>query len=159
MEQLKTIVPATSSNTPIIIQQDNSVFPTSIILDETNYSFWSQLMEMCIGACNKADYLTGAATKPATEDPNFGTWIMENQKVKSWLIDTMSLSLMQRFIRLSTTKEVWEAVSKTFYDGSDETRLFELNQKLEEKFYAKTQNRLVFVGGSINKDKQWEALD
>jgi hypothetical protein len=49
--------------------------------------------------------------------------------VKSWLIDSMSPLLMQRFIRLSTAKEIWEAVSKTFYDGSDETRLFELNQK------------------------------
>lgn len=36
---------------------------------------------------------------------------------------------MQRFIRLPTAKEVWEAVSKTFYNGSDETRLFELNHK------------------------------
>ncbi|KAJ0082720.1 hypothetical protein Patl1_10366 [Pistacia atlantica] len=41
----------------------------------------------------------------------------------------MSPSLMQRFIRLSKAKEVWEAISKTFYDGSDETHLFELNQK------------------------------
>ncbi|KAJ0082721.1 hypothetical protein Patl1_10367 [Pistacia atlantica] len=76
MEQSKTIVPATRSNTPIIIQQDNSVFPTSIILDETKYSLWSQLMEMRIGARSKAGYLTGAAAKPATEDPNFGTWII-----------------------------------------------------------------------------------
>lgn len=36
---------------------------------------------------------------------------------------------MQRFIRLSTEKKIWEAVAKTFYDGLDETRLFELNQK------------------------------
>lgn len=38
-------------------------------------------------------------------------------------------SLMQRLIRPGTTKEVWEAVLKTFYDGSDETQLFDLNQK------------------------------
>ncbi|KAL3509511.1 hypothetical protein ACH5RR_028912 [Cinchona calisaya] len=37
--------------------------------------------------------------------------------------------LMQRFIHLSTAKEIWEAVAKTFYDGSDETCLFELNRK------------------------------
>ncbi|XP_070040773.1 uncharacterized mitochondrial protein AtMg00810-like [Nicotiana tomentosiformis] len=35
----------------------------------------------------------------------------------------------KRFIRLVTTKEIWEVVGKTFYDGSDETCLFELNQK------------------------------
>ena len=36
---------------------------------------------------------------------------------------------MQRFIRLQTTKEIWDTVSKTLYDGSDETQLFELNRK------------------------------
>ncbi|KAL6219345.1 hypothetical protein ACLB2K_007104 [Fragaria x ananassa] len=38
-------------------------------------------------------------------------------------------SLMKRFIRLGTAHEIWEALSKTFYDGSDETRIFELNRK------------------------------
>ena len=113
----------------IIVHQDNSTFPTGIILDETNYSLWSQLMEMRIGARNKAGYLTGETTKPDVGDPNLGAWITENHRVKSWLIDAMSPALMQRFIRLSTAKEIWEAVSKTFYDGSDETCIFELNQR------------------------------
>nr|GLL22003.1 hypothetical protein CCACVL1_06334 [Ipomoea trifida] len=41
----------------------------------------------------------------------------------------MSPLLMQRFIRLQTAKEIWEAVAKTFYDGSDETQIFELNRR------------------------------
>lgn len=36
---------------------------------------------------------------------------------------------MQRFIRLQIAKEIWDAIAKTFYDGSDETQLFELNQR------------------------------
>ena len=36
---------------------------------------------------------------------------------------------MQRFICLQTVKEIWDAVSKTFYHRSDETQLFELNRK------------------------------
>lgn len=106
-ESQGSLVPATMSNSPtqpIIIQHDNSAFPTSIVLDETNYSLWSQLMEMRIGPRNKARYLTGATKKPAPEHPNFGTWITDNQRVKSWLIDSMSPSLIQRFIRLPTAK-------------------------------------------------------
>ena len=49
--------------------------------------------------------------------------------MKGWVIDSMSSTLMQRFIRLQTAKEIWDAVSKTFYDESDETQLFELNRK------------------------------
>ena len=68
-----TVLAATNNSTPpIIIHQDNSIFPTSIILDKTNYQLLSQLMEMRIGARNKVGYLTGEAKKPAPEDPNYG---------------------------------------------------------------------------------------
>lgn len=90
----------------IIVHQDNSAFPVGITLDETNFSLWSQLMEMHIGARNKAGYLTGEMKKPTPGDPNLGTWITENHKVKSWLIDSMSPLLMQCFIRLPTAKDI-----------------------------------------------------
>ncbi|KAJ8768637.1 hypothetical protein K2173_023541 [Erythroxylum novogranatense] len=124
-------IPTTSYNPPpsIIVQQDNSIFPTSVVLDETNFSLWSQLMEMRIGARNKIGYLTGEMVKPATNDSSYATWTTDNNKVKIRLIDSMSPHLLQRFIRLATAKEIWEAVAKTFYDGSNETCLFELNQK------------------------------
>jgi len=93
-------------------------------------------MEMRIGARNKVGYLSGATAKPALNDLNYDKWITENHKVKSWLIELMSPHLMQRFIRLVTAREIWEAMSRTFYDGSDETRLFELNQKS----FSTTQN-------------------
>ena len=121
MSLMATTIGASTELIPtqqIIVHQDNSDFPTEIILDETNYSLWSQLMEMRISARNKAGYLTGEMKKPEYGDPNLGAWITENQRVKSWLIDSMSPSLMQRFIRLSIAKEIWEVVSKTFYDGS-----------------------------------------
>ena len=55
---------------PAFIQtlQDNFPFPTGVILDETNYSLWSQLMEMRIGARNKYDFITGTTSKPPVGD-------------------------------------------------------------------------------------------
>ena len=56
--------------TPNFIQtlQDNSSFSTGIILDDTNYPLWSQLMEMRIGARNKSGFLTGTMPKPPVGD-------------------------------------------------------------------------------------------
>ena len=34
----------------IIVQEYNSVFRTDVVLNETNYPLWSQLMEIRIGA-------------------------------------------------------------------------------------------------------------
>ena len=108
-----------SHGAPAFIQtlQDNSSFPTGVILDETNYSLWSQLMEMRIEARNKYDFITSTTSKPPAGDKVLETWLVENNRVKSWLMDSMSPALMQRFIRLQTVKEIWDAVSKTFYDG------------------------------------------
>ena len=48
-----SIVPTPTQQ--IIVHQDNSTFPTGVILDETNYSLWSQLMKMRIGLGTKLD--------------------------------------------------------------------------------------------------------
>ena len=42
---------------------------------------------------------------------------------------SMSPEIMKRYLRLPTTQEIWSALSKAFYDGSDELQVFTLNQK------------------------------
>ncbi|XP_059650414.1 uncharacterized protein LOC132296216 [Cornus florida] len=121
-------VPTPTPAPQIIVHQDNSTFPTRIILDETNYSLWSQLVEIQVGAGIKAGYLTGEVTKPAPGNPKLEAWITENHRGKSWLIGSMNPLLMQRFIHLPMAKEIWEAV---FVEKSCE------NPKLDlEKLYA-----------------------
>ena len=93
-----TTVPTPTLTTQIVVHQDNYAFPNNIILNEMNFSLWSQLMEMRIGARNKGGFLTGATVKPEISDPYLESWIIENHRVKSWLIDSMTTSLMQRFI-------------------------------------------------------------
>ncbi|XP_068645202.1 uncharacterized protein [Aristolochia californica] len=41
----------------------------------------------------------------------------------------MSPDIMKLYIRLRTTREIWNALEKFFYDGSDESQLFSLNQR------------------------------
>lgn len=151
-----------SPATPIVVHQDNSPLPSGITLDETNYSLWSQLMEMWIDARNKGGYLTGETKKPDPTDPRREAWITDNHRVKSRLIDSMTPPLMQRFIRFPTATEIWDAVARTFYDGSDETQIFELNKK---SFSTKQNcrplptyyNELLFIFQEIDHRTQSQA--
>lgn len=119
-----------SNPSSVVVQNvQDAPFPTGVILDDTNYPLWSQLMEMRIGARNKSGFITGRSKKPTANEKLIETWLIDNNRVKSWLIDSMSPPLIRRFIRLQTAAEIWEAVGKTFYDGTDETQLFELNRK------------------------------
>ncbi|KAJ0076870.1 hypothetical protein Patl1_35655 [Pistacia atlantica] len=36
---------------------------------------------------------------------------------------------MKRYLRLHTAQEIWNALAKAFYDGSDEAQIFALNQQ------------------------------
>jgi hypothetical protein len=90
-----TNVPVPTPASRIIVHQDNSPLPNGIILNETNYSLWSQIMKMQIGARNKVGYLTGEVTKPAPRDLKLAIWITKYHRVKNRLIDFMSPSLMQ----------------------------------------------------------------
>ena len=46
--------------------------------------------------------------------------------------------IMKRYLRLPTSHEIWSALSKAFYDRSDEMQIFTLNQKV---FTAKQNDR------------------
>ncbi|RVW86209.1 hypothetical protein CK203_046123 [Vitis vinifera] len=46
--------------------------------------------------------------------------------------------IMKHYLRLPTAQEIWSALSKAFYDGSDELQVFTLNQKA---FTAKQSSR------------------
>uniref|UniRef100_A0A2N9EG31 Integrase catalytic domain-containing protein n=1 Tax=Fagus sylvatica TaxID=28930 RepID=A0A2N9EG31_FAGSY len=91
------------SSVPVIhVQSENPSFTTNVILTETNYDVWSQIMEMQIAGREKLEYLT-SKTSPK--------------------------EIMKRYLRLPTAREIWTALAKAFYDGADESQLFALNQR------------------------------
>ncbi|KAH9752394.1 retrovirus-related pol polyprotein from transposon RE1 [Citrus sinensis] len=120
-----------TESSPVVIQsvQSDGVFNAGIILTETNYDVWSQIMEMHLAEREKLSYIR-SNTKPFEESSNeYEKWYSENQKVKRWLLISMSPEIMKRYLRIPTAYEIWDALSKAFYDGSDELQVFTLNQK------------------------------
>ncbi|KAH9689179.1 retrovirus-related pol polyprotein from transposon RE1 [Citrus sinensis] len=116
---------------PVVIQsiQSDGVFNAGIILTETNYDVWSQIMEMHLAEREKLSYIR-SSTKPSEESSKeYEKWYSENQKVKRWLLISMSPEIMKRYLRIPTAYEIWDALSKAFYDGSDELQVFTLNHK------------------------------
>ncbi|KAH9718241.1 hypothetical protein KPL71_022141 [Citrus sinensis] len=115
----------------VVIQsvQFDGVFNAGIILTTTNYDVWSQIMEMHLAEREKLSYIR-SNTKPSEESSKeYEKLYNENQKVKRWLLISMSPEIMKRYLRIPTTYEIWDALSKAFYDGSDELQVFTLNQK------------------------------
>jgi len=124
----KNIESSGMKSVPVIVQSEG-VFNAGIILTESNYDVWSQLMEMHIAEREKLSYIRGKTKPPAETEDGYEKWYAENQKVKRWLLMSMTPEIMKRYLRLPTAHEIWSALSKAFYDGSDELQVFALNQK------------------------------
>ena len=86
-------------------------------------------MEMNIAKREKLSYIRGK-TKPSVEsDDRCEKWYYDNQKVKRWLLKSMTPEIMKHYLRSPTACEIWSALAKAFYDGSDELRVFTLNKR------------------------------
>ncbi|XP_068666655.1 uncharacterized protein [Aristolochia californica] len=70
----------------------------------------------------------------------------------------MSPDIMKRYIRLRTAREIWNALEKTFYDGSDESQLFSLNQRV---FSTKQTGRplSMYYGDLVEKFQELDHRD
>ena len=66
----------------IVFFQSESVFNPWIILNESNYDVWSQLVEMHIAEREKLSYIRGKTKQSKESEDGCEKWYVENQKVK-----------------------------------------------------------------------------
>ncbi|KAF2299398.1 hypothetical protein GH714_031831 [Hevea brasiliensis] len=85
-----------------------------IILNETNYDMWSQIIEMHIAKREKLSFISGNTQLPTEKDEGYERWYTDNQKVKKWLLMSMSPEIMKRYIRLPTARIFGELYQKPF---------------------------------------------
>ena len=79
-----------TKSTPIIAQSEGSGFNAGIILTDSNYDVWSQIMEMHIAEREKMVYIRGKKPPPQEDDEGYEKWYADNQKVKRWILKSMA---------------------------------------------------------------------
>ncbi|KAJ0098876.1 hypothetical protein Patl1_21009 [Pistacia atlantica] len=77
----------------------------------------------------KLSYIHGKKQPPKELDKGYEKWYAKNQKVKWWLLMSMSPEIMKHCLCLSPAHEIWSALSKAFCDGSDKLLVFSLHQR------------------------------
>lgn len=83
---------------------------------ETNYDIWSQIIEMHIAEWEKLSYIQGKKEPPKKSEDDYEKLYAENQNVKRWLLMSMKTELMKQYVRILISQEIWNALSKTFYE-------------------------------------------
>lgn len=75
--------------------------------------------------------------------------------MKGWLINSMDTSLISNFIHFPTAKMVWDSIAITYFDGTDNSQVYDLKRWV---------TKIKQAGGSIKKyynDLQglWREID
>ena len=127
-EENKAITAINQNPNPIEIHNTNNL-PISFRLNETNFKIWSRMIEVHAAGLNKLGYLNGQTSKVDENNGEYAKWCTEDATVRGWLLKTMEPHLLSLFIDLPTTKDIWDSVTQTFYDGADDSQYYELRCK------------------------------
>ena len=157
----------TISNTPEITNQglrfddnpiitDNVTFPvTNHKLNGNNYLHWSKSVRMFISGKGKAKYLTGEFGNPKPEDPGYQRLDIENNMVKSWLINSMTVEIGEDFLLYETAHDIWEAARESYSTKDNISAIFEI----ESTIFDVRQGNLTVTQYYHALTRLWQQLD
>ena len=89
-----------------------------------NLYLWEMVVDQALSPRSLLPHLTQDAR--AATDPRYKRWIVEEQIVRSWLLDSMSTDYFQKFLEYRTAKAIWEAVHKFYSKKNDSSKISSL---------------------------------
>jgi histone deacetylase 1/2 len=102
-----------------------SMHVVSVKLDDSNYLQWKQQIEGVLRGTKMVKYvispqippvyLTDADRESGSENPAYSEWEEQDSLLCTWILSTISSSLLSRFVRLRHSWQVWEEVHSYCY--------------------------------------------
>ena len=66
---------------------------------------------------------------PPKTDPHYKRWSVEEEVLYTWIMDSMSTKMANRFIEYATIKEIWDAVHNFHSKKNDRFKIAQLVTK------------------------------
>ncbi|KAF3775082.1 hypothetical protein EJ110_NYTH51389 [Nymphaea thermarum] len=79
---------------------------TTIQLTKENYSRWSPAITMGIVGRGRIAYVNGRKVEPAADSMAWDTWFLEDNQVKTWIVNSVSPDIQPLILRKKTARDV-----------------------------------------------------
>ena len=96
-------------------------------LTEKNYLKWSQFVKTYLKGKGRLSHLLG--TGPKRGDSCFEAWDEADSMVMSWLWDSMDPAISDTCMFLTTAKEIWDSIRRTYSKACDAAQVYEIKVK------------------------------
>ncbi|KAL9426374.1 hypothetical protein AB3S75_033203 [Citrus x aurantiifolia] len=138
-----------------------SNFSTPVKLDRQNFMIWkSQVLPSILGN-NLESLINGAKLVPTkflvqveedqivttVENPEYIKWLRQDQFLLSWLLSTMTESVLSIVVQYTTSFEVWNAL-ETLFASQSKARILQLKMQLQT-----TKKNAMTMSDYVNKMK------
>lgn len=115
--------------------------PIILKLDRTNYAFWrAQVLPMIRAhgfeefiaptAMPLAPLLPSNSGAPPRQNPEYAVWIRRDQFLMSWMLASISESMLGHVVRCNTAREVWSVLERLSLSQS-KARIMQLRMSLQ----------------------------
>uniref|UniRef100_A0A2N9J0X7 Uncharacterized protein n=1 Tax=Fagus sylvatica TaxID=28930 RepID=A0A2N9J0X7_FAGSY len=115
----------------------------SLKLTSTNFLLWETQVISLIESQDLLGFITGTISAPLAEitndtndgmmpNPDLAAWTRTDRLIKAWITATISEEALGTVVGLTTSLDVWKALSNA-YSQDSQAREFELLLKLQEK--------------------------
>ncbi|KAF3786786.1 hypothetical protein EJ110_NYTH24686 [Nymphaea thermarum] len=83
-------------------------------LTKENYFTWSAAMTMGIAGRGRIAYIDGRNPEPARTSGVWDTWFLEDNQVKTWIVNSVSADLQPLILRKKTARDMWVILEQMY---------------------------------------------
>ncbi|GFY87388.1 transducin family protein [Actinidia rufa] len=135
---------------------------TSVLLNGNNFPVWSRSFRLFLGGKGKTRWILGHHPKPATSDPTYPQWDIDNYTFLGWLFNSMEDRIYHMFIYNDTVHSLWTTLSQMYAHAHHDSQIFELYREIarasQETLGLSVADYLGFLQSRWEKLTQYEFL-
>ncbi|KAM1107812.1 hypothetical protein EV1_004491 [Malus domestica] len=103
---------------------------SSVLLNKFNYLPWSRAVSLALGGRSKLGFIYGSIEVPDAPSPTYESWLCKDQRVMSWLLNSMERKLAEIFSYSESSFKLWETVKEMYGSQNNVARVFQLKNDI-----------------------------
>ncbi|KAF3780462.1 hypothetical protein EJ110_NYTH39182 [Nymphaea thermarum] len=128
---------------------------TTIWLTKENYLRWSAAITMGIAGRGRIAYVNGRKVEPAVDSMAWDTWFLEDNQVKTWIVNSVSSDIQTPILRKKTARDMWIILEQMYGQKKRKVCVYQLMKEV----YALRQGDLSVADFYAALKSKWEDLD
>ncbi|XP_071697670.1 uncharacterized protein [Rutidosis leptorrhynchoides] len=119
-----------------------------------NYRSWRRSMEIALSTKRKLGFVTGSVIRPVNDPNQTEFWDTCNNMVISWIMSSVSESIVKSIMFVDTASAIWKQLEKMFALSNGSRKY-----KLHEDTYSCDQNGISVSENYTKMKCIWEEID